>query len=159
STSEPVEVSKPAIDAAVERGRRFLLSTFSSGGSAPSGVVSEDQVLFTCFACGLDAGTEDAQKLRRSVGDTPLSSTYQAAFRALALSRLDPAANREGLEACARYLLDSQLSNGQWSYGPSAEGAQPPALGDNSNTAYALLGLAACRKAGVDVPRTSVEKA
>src|SRR5262245_43906113 len=91
STGEPVEVSKAAIDAAIERGRRFLLSSYSSGGSASSGVVSEDQVLFACFACGLDGRTEDAQKLRRSVGSAPLASTYQAAFRALALSRFDPA--------------------------------------------------------------------
>src|SRR5262245_32289741 len=48
STSEPVEVSKLAIDAAVERGLRFLLNSHSNGGSASSGVVSEDQVLFTC---------------------------------------------------------------------------------------------------------------
>src|SRR5262245_22149232 len=82
SRSEPIVVSKAAIDAAVERGRRFLLDSYGGEGFASSGVVSEDQVLFACFACGLDARTEDVQKLLRSVADAPLSSTYQAAFRA-----------------------------------------------------------------------------
>src|SRR5262245_8876873 len=76
ATSEPVEVSKSAIDTAVERGRRFLLNSYGDGGFASSsGVVSEDQVLFACFACGLDDQTGGVQKLRRSVGDAPLSST------------------------------------------------------------------------------------
>jgi hypothetical protein len=69
----------------------------------------------------------------------------------------DPAANRR----CWRRASAScsiPAPNGQWSYGASPEGAQP-ALGDNSNTAYALLALAACHKAGIDVPRSSVEKA
>jgi hypothetical protein len=159
SSNAPIVASKEAIAAAVERGRRYLIDSFGQGSFASSGVASLDQALFACAACGINAKAEDLQKLLRSTCAAPLTSTYQAAFRALALASRDPEANRDGIEACARFLVGSQLSNGQWSYNASPEGAQPPALGDNSNTAYAILGLAACRRAGVDVPQANIERA
>jgi hypothetical protein len=155
----PVAVTKEAVNGAVERGRKFLLDAFASGLFASSGVASQDQALFACIASGLNAKDSELQKLSGSVRAAPLTSTYQAAFRALALARAATEADREGLETCARFLIDSQLANGQWSYNTTPGGTPAPALGDNSNTAYALLGLAACRKAGIQVSAENVQRA
>src|SRR5439155_11307548 len=92
------------------------------------------------------------------VGKTPPAGTYHAALRALALSRLARPADRTAIAACAKFLVDHQLGNGQWSYATPGP-ATAATIGDNSNTAYAVLGLAACRRAGMDVPDAVFEKA
>ena len=49
----PVVASKEAIDAAIERGRKYLVEAFRKGSFTSSGVASEDQALFACAACGM----------------------------------------------------------------------------------------------------------
>ncbi len=157
--AENVSFTEAAVEAAVHRGIAYLRGAFADGASAGPIVGLKEQVLFALSSCNLDSKDEEVAQLRRSVVGEPLSGTYQAAFRALALSRLDPAASRQEIEACAKFLVASQLANGQWSYGDAAQAQAQSSLGDNSNSAYALLGLAACRKAGVEVPATTFERA
>jgi hypothetical protein len=100
--------------------------------------------------------------LGRSLG-RPLESTYTASLRAALVAQIDPVGKRDSLRECAQFLVDSQCRNGQWDYGRplGARGAPPegvvrrrsdgPASGDNSVTAYAVLGLSACRSAGVEI--------
>ncbi len=71
---------------------------------------------------------------------------YSAGIGAVLLSDADPEANRAYLEAMARYFEGVQRSNGSWDY-PNRPGTD----GDTSVTHYALLGLWACARAGVDV--------
>ncbi|MBI3272673.1 MAG: terpene cyclase/mutase family protein [Planctomycetes bacterium] len=160
TTVPPAEPTPAAVDAAVARGVAFLRAAEAqrwkemAGGMGP-----EDLVLFTCASSGLDASDPYVDGLLRVVLQRKLAGIYQASLRALALARLGGGeGRREALEACARFLVESQLANGQWTYGPAA-GAAAPLLGDNSNTAFALLGLAACRKAGVAVPQAVFDRA
>lgn len=93
--------------------------------------------------------------LGRSLG-RPLESTYIAALQAK-LGRPDLC------RRVAQFLADTQCANGQWDYGravtllgPPPEGrivrrSEGPASGDNSVSSYAIQGLLACRRAGVDV--------
>ena len=93
--------------------------------------------------------------LSRALG-RPLESTYVAAFQAR-LGRPDLC------RRVAQFLADSQCANGQWDYGrtvtilgPPPEGriarrGEGPASGDNSVSSYAIQGLLACRRAGVEV--------
>lgn len=93
--------------------------------------------------------------LGRALG-RPLESTYIAAFQAR-LGRPDVS------RRVAQFLADTQCANGQWDYGravtilgPPSEGrivrrADGPASGDNSVSAYAIQGLLACRRAGIEV--------
>lgn len=147
-----------AIAAARTKALAFVRAAWPQAKATAPGLGPDDLVLFTLAASGADGGDADLRRLRERVLATPLSATYQASLRALALSRLDPLGNRPALKECARFLLRTQLENGQWSYGHE-EQAPAPKAGDNSNSAYALLGLAACRKAGVEVPRSAVERA
>ena len=139
-----VPVTPGAVAEAVKKGAAFLQA------SDPKG--AEDLVLFALAASGAPIPEE---RLKRALA-IPLSGTYQAAFRALALLKLD---RKDALKDCAAFLLHTQLANGQWTYGPPAAGQAPPALGDHSNSAYGLLGLAACRHAGIVVPHAALEKA
>lgn len=159
SPSVPVAVTPESIEAAKRKGILFLQSAADKGWPpAPNGMDPADAVLFAWATAGVLPSEEHCAKILKRVLDTPLAGTYQASFRALALARLDPKAHQDSLGACARFLLDTQCANGQWTYGPAPEGTASPAIGDNSNTAYALLGLAACRKAGIEVPWSAIEK-
>ena len=72
---------------------------------------------------------------------------YSAGIGAVLLSDADAEANRPYLQAMADYLQTAQRPNGSWDY-PD----RPPATnGDTSVSHYALLGLWACARAGVDV--------
>jgi Squalene-hopene cyclase C-terminal domain len=99
----------------------------------------------------------------RAVADAacarPLVGTYQTAFRALALQRSNRDGEKVRLDECLQFLLRSQLANGQWTYSPPSAGTPAPPLGDNSNTAYAILALAACRRRGSSVPDEAIARA
>jgi len=71
---------------------------------------------------------------------------YSAGVGAVLLSDADAEGNRPYLEAIAKYIQDGQRSTGCWDY-PS----RPELNGDTSVTHYALLGLWACTRAGVEV--------
>ncbi|MBI1849972.1 MAG: terpene cyclase/mutase family protein [Planctomycetes bacterium] len=155
---ERIEATPEYVESAVKRGVAYLSAAARKGwGESAPGLGPEPIVLFAWASAGLREDDADVDPLLRTVSSAPLASTYQAAFEALALARLDAKRWHERLQAIARFLVESQLANGQWTYGPTS--GAPPKLGDNSNTAYAILGLAACRQAGVDVPRGAAERA
>lgn len=80
---------------------------------------------------------------------------YSAGVGAVLLSDADAEANQPYLQAIANYLQSVQRPNGSWDY-PD----RPPATnGDTSVTHYALLGLWACTRAGVEVQPETWSKA
>jgi hypothetical protein len=153
-----VEATPEAIGRAVLRGASFLRGAWRVGWTAPPRFAPDELVLFAWTATGLRRTDADVAALLGEVAGAPPAGTYRAALRACALQRLGGADLLPKLEECARLLSNSQLANGQWTYG-APEGADVPALGDGSNSAYALLGLAACRTAGVAVPRETIANA
>src|SRR5262249_34885236 len=58
------------------------------------------------------------------------------------------------LEECLRFLVDAQLADGSWSYG-----GDRAVGGDRSNSAYALLGVDACARAGLSIATDVVQRA
>lgn len=155
----PSAPTDAVIEATVERGLGWLRAESAHGWKVVEwGMGPEDMVLFTWAACGAAPEDGAAAELTRTVAARPLAGTYQAAFRALAFARLDPRGRRRELEECARFLVRGQLPNGQWTYRP-ARAEEGLGIGDNSNTAYALLGLAACRHAGIAVPEAPIRAA
>ena len=164
SPAKAVEASPAVVGLAVLHGVSFLRSEWRKGFTAPPRFAPDELVLFAWASAGLKRSDADTAVLLARLLEAPPSGTYRAALRACALQRLDAADLRPKLEECARFLEATQLANGQWSYGPAAgdggaTGGAMPSLGDHSNSAYALLGLAACRKAGVAVARDVVAKA
>ena len=61
------------------------------------------------------------------------------------------------LAEAARWLAQSQLANGMWTYG-GVGSRRAGGRGDNSNTQFALLGLHEAAKAGAAVPREVWQK-
>lgn len=153
-----VEPTPDAVRLAVMRGCSFLRSEWRKGWKGSPRFLPDELVLYAWSCAGLGRTDSDSAALLSHLLETPPPGTYRAALRACALERIASPDLRPRLEECARFLQSTQLANGQWSYGP-AEDAAIPTLGDNSNSAYALLGLAACRRAGVEVSRDVLYKA
>ncbi len=151
-----VEATPEAISAAQAKGVAYLRAHWRE--ARQQGPLSpEPLVLYALVVSGLDATDKDVSEALSSTLGVPIEGTYQAAFRALALTRLDPKGHAADLHACAKFLCDTQLANGQWTY-HAAQGAAP-AIGDNSNSAFAAMGIAACRKADSETPGLSVARA
>ena len=154
----PVNATAQAVKESVAKGSAFLKAASRKALGGAAGFEPDELVLFALASAGCDSKDEDVDRLLKAVAKAPITSTYRAALRALALSRIDAKAHRDAIAECATWLVAAQLANGQWTY-RAPKAAEAPALGDNSNTAYALLGLAACAGAGIDVPSAAVEKA
>jgi hypothetical protein len=105
----------------------------------------------------LPEGDPLATELVEAMLGKRIESTYTAALQAVALARTDPAKHRDRIAFCYRWLAERQCENGQWDYG-AAEPRRPP-NGDNSCSAYAALGLRACREAGIEVDPEVVRRA
>lgn len=74
---------------------------------------------------------------------------YEAGCDAMFLESLDPDAYRDQLTIIRDFLIAKQLESGGWYYTQ----VPPNTLGDTSITQYAMLGLWAIHRSGLDVPR------
>lgn len=166
--------SQKDIDRAIDRGAACLLQKYSGG--IPPGSAEFELVALTL----LHAGVPPTQPVLAAAIDgmakaTP-STTYRTAIQAMALQWIDAGRHQERIADCAQFLVDNQCQNGQWSYGApvslptrtSSDGKpieirqrsmNGGAAGDNSNTQYAILGLAAAARANVRIPREVWQRA
>ncbi|MEM7391860.1 MAG: prenyltransferase/squalene oxidase repeat-containing protein [Verrucomicrobiota bacterium] len=75
--------------------------------------------------------------------------TYSEGLVPSALELVDPVRYRNRIQAAVDYLVQSQCTDGSWSY--RMDGNRR-ARGDHSNTQFAALGLGAAERAGLNVP-------
>jgi hypothetical protein len=78
---------------------------------------------------------------------------YEAGVDLMALEAADAEKYKSQIAAITKYLLDEQAANGSWDYPGNTNN------GDTSITQYAMLGLWAARRAGVEVPLDSWNRA
>lgn len=95
--------------------------------------------------------------------DVPIRDTYRTALRLMLVAEIKEATEHAGkflfdvtlMRRAAEdlaFLLEAQSATGGWSYG--ARGGASVNF-DNSNTQYAVLGLRAARRLGLEVPRSA----
>jgi hypothetical protein len=150
-----VAATEANVAAAVLKARQYLEQEVARGLPADAGVAGlDDAVVLGLLAAGVARDSRPFTALLQSTLDTPLTGIYQAAFRAMALARLGDPDRKQRLRECCDFLQNTQLADGTWSYG-----ADRAATGDHSNSAYALLGLAAAAHAGIDVSKDVVQSA
>ena len=83
----------------------------------------------------------------------PEHHVYEAGVDLMALEAADPEKYKSHIVAITKYLLGEQLPSGSWDY-PAKNNN-----GDTSITQYAVLGLWAAKRAGVDVPTDAWNRA
>jgi hypothetical protein len=104
----------------------------------------------------LNPRSKELAKAIKFVVDLKADSTYAASLQASALALLpkDPPV-KAALIRCRDFLMQTTLAKGGHSY--SVKGAEAKRVSDNSNSNYALMGLAAIEDAdvpGVEIPQS-----
>ncbi len=146
---------KVKVNDSIKRGQTYLLQQPKSGAEGS----------LTCYALiksGIDKQHPDVLKQVqevvakcRTVGYQPgLQHIYEAGVDAMLLEAVDPVAFKPQLQLIANFLISRQLACGGWYY-PTEERLNQ---GDTSITQYAVLGLWAASRAGVEVPIEVWEK-
>jgi hypothetical protein len=179
--AEPIQnvrlIAPGKIRDAMSRASRFLasrrgdlLAPIADGkrhDAAPLRTYAELAALALIRGGGPESRPLVEELIGRAVGRR-LESVYTAALQAKLLA--DVGDRDQDLRRCAQFLVDSQCANGQWDYGRASTSGEPasvglirrrsegPAGGDNSVTAYAIQGLLAARRAGVEVERDVLER-
>ena len=112
-----------------------------------------------------------------AVRKIPNQYTYVVGLKIMALAAADPKKYLNDIRRAAAWLVEAQVTNGgqgrsgdgMWTYGQPHPGGTRTIIrngkkvvlrtgtraGDNSNTQFALLGLAAAYKAGVEIPEST----
>lgn len=78
---------------------------------------------------------------------------YEAGVDAMALAAADKEKYRDKIQIIANYIMKNQKSNGSWDYPAIDHG------GDTSITQYAMLGLWAAARAGIEIPPNVLDNA
>jgi hypothetical protein len=152
--------SPEQVNRAIENGVNYLRSRQGPHGgweeisSYPGGVTAlATLALLSCGAPPDDPDVDRAVRyLERAAGADGPKDTYVVALYTMVFAEVDANVHNRRIERYAKWLMDSQLPNGRWTYGTSAE--RVVGSGDNSNTQFAMLGLHAASQAGVRIPRT-----
>ena len=148
---------KVKIEAAIERGKAFLLNQELKG---PQGSLA-------CYALIKAGVSKDHPQVKRAIneimdkcrstGYVPTQHfNYEAGVDAMLLEGVDREAYFPQLELIAAFLISHQRNYGGWFYAAEFGGGD---YGDTSISQYAVLGLWATSRAGVDVPTEVWQKA
>jgi len=141
-----------AIARGVERLRKLQRSDGSWAGHEdqhPGGVTS--LVGYTLARSGVKSSDPCLRNALASLGKTEFESTYSHGVHLLMLEALgEPDAWRGRARASVAFLVEHQ-SEGVWAY--------PWGALDMSNTQFALLGLLAAHRMGLEIPEETVESA
>lgn len=146
------------IQRAIDRAKSYLLA--QNKANAEASLAS-----YSMIKAGLDKNHPDVQatvklvmaKFRPTGYVSGGHHNYEAGVDAMLLESVDPEAYRPQLEAIAQYLIARQRPYGGWYY--PMEGGGVTDFGDTSITQYAILGLWAASRAGVEVPVETWERA
>ncbi len=144
------------VDEAIKRAQTFLLSQRLGGAEA-------SLVSYALIKSGTDkkhpqvtkAVEEVVAKVKSEVYRPGHHFNYEAGVDAMLLEAVDPVEYLPQLQAIAKFLIAQQRICGAWFY--NTDNNQPN-YGDTSITQYAILGLWAASRAGVDVPVETWEK-
>lgn len=139
----------PAVKKAIDRGARYLKQCVSRCSAGSHGLVA-----YALLKAGVDADDEAVSQLMAVVSakvrDGEYSPhghhVYEAGVDLMGIEAVDPDLYRPEMEAIVRYLVAQQNKNGQWDYPTHPDG------GDTSISQYAVLGLWAAARAGIEVP-------
>jgi len=160
SGEDEPEATRPPqteIDAAVARGVAWLRKEQKRAGDFGTSPAETALALLTLRHSGVP---EDDKACRRAAAslqrEFPDGTVYGASVGALALIAADVTKHERKIRELVADLADAQCENGQWTY--SYRNSGRVSAGDNSNTQFAILALAAARAQGISVASEPFER-
>lgn len=157
--AEPFEADDPRVTEAVRKGVGYLRKTNYSYKPATGLIV------YTLLMAGepkdspaVKRGLELLEKKFEPETSTylpgQLRNIYESGVDAMALAKADPEYYSHEIEMIVDYIAAMQKDHGAWFYQ-----TMPDTYGDNSITQYAILGLWAGERAGIQAPAETLGKA
>ena len=148
--------TKAKIQEAILNGHRYILQQKLNGPQASLAVMAYVK----------SGGNKHAAQVEQLVKEILLKTSngkyaplqhhnYEAGVDLMVLEAIDGEGNRPTMESIFAYLLANQLANGAWYYPDRIEAD----CGDTSISQYAILGLWAAARVGIEVPVEVWEKA
>lgn len=139
----------PEFEAAIQKGAAYLAGAPGISGGSETGLVA-----YTLIAAGHQATSPTVKGLLDTLvtrapaeGYKPGSHhIYEAGVEAMAFAAADREKYKPQIQVIANYLIKEQRAHGGWDYPAQDNG------GDTSISQYALLGLWAAARAGIEVP-------
>lgn len=107
-------------------------------------------ILQALLRSGLATDHPAVRKAATFIDNRTDGKTYSEGLVPCALELLDHDTYRERMQRSVKFLSEAQSGTGAWGYALHEGGFNG---GDNSNTQFAVLGLAAAERAGVAIPR------
>ncbi len=135
----------------VEHLKESLIRRQMADGSWPEGSYRTGLTALVVFALKHAGLPNDHPDLKMGIDYIVRNferKVYSESLVICALELVDPKTYRDRIQAAAQYLMNCQTSSGGWSYD---EGRNTH---DNSNTQFAVLGLAAAERCGIEIPQT-----
>lgn len=147
--------SPEQVNRAIENGIGYLRSRQSQNGgweevSTYQGGVTA-LVTLSLLSCGVPANDPDILAAVKYMEKTEPKDTYVVALYTMVFAEVDPNAHIGRITRYAKWLMETRLPNGRWTYGATPD--HIVGNGDNSNTQFAMLGLQAASQAGVQIPK------
>jgi hypothetical protein len=146
-----------AVDAAIERGVRFLKAAPSDGYPDRQIADCDELLLLTFVHAGVSPSDGRFKEAFDRMLAAPLERTYKVVLQAMVLEEVDRVKHQRRIAQCGQFLVDSQCGSGQWSYGqPSAfvDKVPEPTLGRG---AVATSGSKPRKPAGKGMERAKPE--
>lgn len=155
-----------AVNAAIQKGRAYLGSKLdgAAGGQkslaayalVKTGTDKADPRIQGAVAATLKAVQDHYSPGKPRFGH---EFAYTVATHMFLLEAVDPELYEPELTALAGYMIEHQQGNGSWYYSISQSQAPLEEGSDSSQTQFALLGLWAAQRAGVEIPSEVWQKA
>ncbi len=156
-TPTRAEVTDAQVTAHIEILQRQLLRSQQSDGlwfnpQYPVGLTA--LVVQALLRSGLKPDHPELARAIAHLADNTDEKVYSEGLVPPALAMADGRKYRRRISEAVNFLRMSQLAGGNWTYGIRQGGG-----GDNSNTQFAVLGLAAAMDAGVAIPEQTRQAA
>jgi hypothetical protein len=160
SASCPIDAADQGrIRQSIESAQQFLLKERLSGPQGSVAILAYIKSGGDKQAPVVDPVVQEVlRKVREGTYVPNQFHTYEAGVDLMLLESIDSVTHRPAMEAITAYLLRNQQPNGSWFY-PENLYHNEPDCGDTSITQYALLGLWAAWRNGIEVPIDVWEKA
>lgn len=140
----------PDIEAAIQKGAEYLKTAYSNSAGGRRSLLA-----YALLKAGYPVKSPEVSgainEILATISDGKYNAKggneryYQAAVHMMLLVDAEDEKYRPQVEAIARYLVEEQLPNGSWDYHRNR-------VGDTSVTQYALLGLWAAARIGIEIP-------
>ena len=106
-------------------------------------------VALALLSCDVPPDSPSIQRALNFLRRLDPSDTYVVSLMAMVFAEAQPKQEFPRILAAGRWLMNTRLENGRWTYGPGPK--RRVGFGDNSNSQFAMLGLQAASQAGVPI--------